>query len=112
MQAGPGPDSPPSWTCRGLSSRRCEAGGGLCGGHPRNRDPEGRATHIVESRGVEELDARRIAAVLPADSQLQFRLCGPTSLNRDLDQFTDARNINRLEGTAHQDPLRQIARQE
>ncbi len=39
----------------------------------RHRHPERRAAHLVQAHLVEEMDGSGIAAVLPADAQLELR---------------------------------------
>src|SRR5918995_660379 len=64
--------------------------------HPRDRDPVRRAAHIVETDGVEELDARGVATVLPTNPKLELGLGRTTALYRNLDQLTDAVGVDRL----------------
>ncbi len=54
---------------------------GLGGGQAGHRDPEGRAAHVVEPGLVEEVDGRRVAAVLAADADLEAgRVARPRSV--------------------------------
>ena len=46
---------------------------GLSGSQAGDRHAEGRAGHVVQADVVAELDARRIAAVLAADAEVQVR---------------------------------------
>src|SRR5215210_6823921 len=78
--------SPSSRLKRKLRSYRL-AHSGLCGGEARAGHPEGRAGDVVETRFVEEGDALRVAAVLPADPKLQMRVRPPPALDGHLDQL-------------------------
>ena len=64
---------------------------------PRHRHAEGRAAHVVEPDLVEELDRRRVAAVLAADAELEVRLRRAALRHRDLHQLADAGLVDRRE---------------
>ena len=55
-----------------VAAARLPAQRGLRRGQTRDRDPERRARHVIESGAMAELDARGIAAVLSADADLEL----------------------------------------
>jgi len=67
------------------------------GGPPRlepgDGDPERRAGHVVQADAVEEVDRRRVAAVLTADPEVQVRVGGAPGFCRGAHQRTDALGI-------------------
>src|SRR6266699_2934543 len=95
--------SPSSTTC--LSSHRrsgavnhpllleCGLGRGQTG----DRQAERRAGHVVHAHAVTELHRRRLAAVLPADADLELGPRSPAELDRQLDELADAFLIEHLE---------------
>src|SRR5687767_7323749 len=60
---------------------------------PRHGHAEGRAGHVVQPHLVEEVDRVRVAAVLAADAELQVGPGGPAPFDGDLDQPSDARDV-------------------
>src|SRR5690242_7438697 len=76
--------------------RRCEAGDG---------DAIRRHADVVQADLLEEVDRRRIAAVLAADAELQVRARAAALLDRDVDQLADADRVERLERVLVEDLL-------
>jgi hypothetical protein len=64
--------------------------GSLSGSQARYRHAEGRAAHVVQANLVAELDGRRIAAVLTADTALQIGAGLAALLNSYLNQLAYA----------------------
>src|SRR4029077_8948062 len=58
---------------------------------------ERRAGHVVHAHAVAELHRGRLAAVLPADADLQLGPRSPAELDRQLDELADAFLIEHLE---------------
>src|SRR5205085_9545675 len=56
----------------------------------RERNPERRARHVVKADVVAEVHRRRVAAVLPADPELEGLPDAPAPLARPPDQPADA----------------------
>src|SRR5215217_1968832 len=85
---------------------------GLCSGEARAGHPEGRAGDVVEARFVEEGNALRVAAVLPANPELQVwvRLLPP--LAGHLDQLAHTVLIESLEGVVLQQAALQVLGEE
>src|SRR5262245_41878047 len=70
---------------------------GLRRGEARDGDAEGRARDVIEADLAEEVDARRIAAVLAADAELDARPRRAPPLLGHLHQRAHARDVDRLE---------------
>src|SRR5712691_10744219 len=58
---------------------------------------ERRAGHVVHAHAVTELHRRRLAAMLPADADLELGPRSPAELDRQLDELADALLIEHLE---------------
>src|SRR5690349_24106726 len=78
-----------------VSLRRAQLG--LSGGEAGNGDAEGRATDVVKSDFVAELEAVGVAAVLTADADLQLRVGGAAIFNDHTHQLADAFTVERME---------------
>src|SRR5438105_11895357 len=77
--------------CRPLLRRRLRfADGGLTRREARRLHPERRAGHVIEPDLMAELNARRVAAVLAADAEVQSVVGGLALLDRDLHQASHA----------------------
>src|SRR3954467_7727044 len=63
--------------------------GRLCRGQPRDRHPERRAGHVIQSRLVAEANGIRIAAVLTANAEFQVRTNLSAPFHRDPHQFAN-----------------------
>ena len=85
---------------------------GLGGGQPRDRDAERRAGDVVQPDLVAEGDARRVAAVLAADADLQARSRGAARLGGDPHQLSDALAVEDLERVLRQDLAVDVLQQE
>src|SRR5215217_1731239 len=72
---------------RGMSG---PADGGLRRGDACNLDPERRAAHVVEPGRVAEADRVRVAAMLPADTNLEPGVGGAAAFHGHPDQLADA----------------------
>src|SRR5439155_7932886 len=59
-----------------------------------------------------ELDRRRLAAMLPADADLELGPRSPAELDRQLDELADALLIEDLERVVPQDAVLHVERQE
>src|SRR3954454_18395427 len=114
-RAGRRRGAPGTWTCRRRtwSTRPGESlEGGARSFQSGNGDPERRAGKVVEAGGLEEVDRLRVAAVLPADAQVQVRLGGAALRNGTGHQRADADGIQGFEGGDRQDPEIQVRREE
>ena len=67
--------------------------GAPAGLEPGDRHPERRAGDVVEPDVVEEVDGRRVAAVLAADAEVQVGVGGPAVLGRGPHQRADALGV-------------------
>ena len=67
-------------------ARSVAAHGGAAGLEARDRHPERRAGDVVEPHLVEEVDRRRVAAVLAADAEVQVGACLAADPDRRTDQ--------------------------
>src|SRR5262245_52221862 len=81
-------------------------------GEPCNRHAERRARHIFEAEQMAERDRRRIAAVLAADSDLEFGARLAPTLDADTHQFADALAVDRHERIGLQDAARGVGTKE
>src|SRR6188472_3225303 len=72
--------------------------GRAAGFKPGDGDPERRAGHVVQADLVEEMDGFGVAAVFPADAELEVRSAAPTLGCPDLHQSTDAVGVDGLKG--------------
>ena len=84
----------------------------LCRGKSRDRDAERRAGDVVQADVVAELDGRRIAAVLTADTAVKFGTGLTSKLDRHLHQLADADGIQTREGIGFVDLVRIVRGQE
>src|SRR5262245_61899795 len=83
---------------RGSGGRRCEgADHRLARGQPRRLDPEGRTADVVQPDLVTEPDARRVAAVLAADPDVERGVRLAPLVRCDPHQPADAGNVDRDE---------------
>src|SRR3954471_13677580 len=73
------------------------------GGHPGDRDPVGRAAHVVEARELEEGDRVGVASMLAADPQLQVRLGLPPRPRGQPYEPAHSRPVDGLERAAVED---------
>src|ERR1041384_1394284 len=62
----------------------------LCRGQSRHRHAERRTTHVAQPNTMAELDARRFAAVLAADAELDVRARLAALIPRDFHELADA----------------------
>src|SRR5262249_54583484 len=69
---------------------------------PGDRNTEWRAAHVVEADLVEEMNRRRIAAVLAAHADLEIGLGRASFFRPDLDQLPDAFGVERRERVARE----------
>jgi O-acetylserine/cysteine efflux transporter len=67
-------------------ARSAAAQGGAAGLEAGDRDPERRAGDVVQPHLVEEVDRRRVAPVLAADTEVQVGACFATEADRRPDQ--------------------------
>src|SRR5262249_35492419 len=95
-----------------LLFRFCRREARLRRGEARDRDAERRAADVVEAHGLEEADARGIAAVLAADADLELRFGRPSALDRRLDQLTPALLVEGDEGVAPEDAALDVGGEE
>src|SRR6266513_5576041 len=73
---------------------------------------ERRAGHVVHAHTVTELYRRRLAAMLPADADLELGPRAPAQLDGQLDELADALLIEHLERVVPQDAVLHVERQE
>src|SRR5919106_1527944 len=85
---------------------------GVGRGEPSDRDPVRRARYVVEPDPVEEAHRGGIAAVLPADPQLDVLAALPASLAGELDQLTHPSLVEGLERVRREDLVLEVAGQE
>src|SRR5690606_29440373 len=71
-----------------------------------------RAAHVVQASAVAELDARRLAAVLTTDTNLEVGASAAATLGTELDQLANTVLIQHLEGVVLQQLALDVARQE
>ncbi len=64
---------------------------------PRDRHPVRRAAHVVEPHLLEEVNRRRVSAVLTADAQLDVGPCRASFRHGDVHELTDTGLIDRGE---------------
>ena len=76
---------------------------GLGSSQTGDRHAEGRAGHVVQADVVAELDARRIAAVLPADADVQLAVVGAAIVDSHAHQLAHAGLIQLGEGIVLED---------
>src|SRR5881396_2545612 len=81
-------------------------------GETGDRHTERRAGHIVHAHVVTELHRRRLAAVLPADADLELGPRSPAEPDRQLDELADALLVEHLEWVVLQDPVLHVKREE
>src|SRR5262249_29962386 len=62
-----------------------------------DRHPEGAATHVIQADLVAELDRVGVAAVLPADANLQLLARRPAPFHAQFHQAAHTVHVNRLE---------------
>src|SRR3712207_4052278 len=98
----------PSHPCRLGLPLQSSLGGGEAGA----RHPEGRARDVVEAYLVEEGDALRVAAVLPADAELEVRVLPAASLYRHPHELPDAVAVYGLERVEAEDAPVEVVGQE
>src|ERR1019366_659115 len=84
----------------------------LGGGETGDRDAEGAAAHVIEPDLLEEGDARRVAAVLAADAELQAVAHLAPAPRGHLDERADAFHVERDEGVSRQDAALDVCREE
>ena len=77
-----------------------------------DRHAEGRAGDVVEADLVAELDGGRIAAVLTADTAVEFGTGRTAELDRHLHQLADAHRVETGEGIGFVDLVRIVCGQE
>src|SRR3989442_12002302 len=75
----------------------------LCCSKASNRHAEGRATDVVESNLVTELDVVRVATMLAADADFQVRIGSTTLLYCHLHELAYTLTVQGLEGVDRQD---------
>src|SRR5688500_14631849 len=80
-------------------------------GEPRDGHAIGRAADVVEAYLFEEVDRRRVSAVLTADAQLDPRPTGASFGRRDLDELADPRLVDRGERVLLHDLELRVLRQ-
>src|SRR5262245_17448459 len=103
---GPQPDSGAApLALPSIALRRRAAHRRLRGRELRDRHAERRAGHVVQPDPVAELHARRVAAVLAADAQLELGPGLPALLRGDLHQRAHALLVQRHERVLRQDLL-------
>src|SRR6202795_1129235 len=73
-------------------------------GQPGDGHAERGCAHIVHLDLMAELDAFRVAAVLAADADLQFRPSAPAPRNAHTHQFPDSLDVQSLEGVGGKYP--------
>ena len=81
------------------------ANGSLRGRKPGDRHTVRRAANVVEPGLVEELDTRRVSAVLAAYADLEVGPDAPAQLAAPGDQPSDALSVELLEGIKGQDAI-------
>src|SRR3984893_1256719 len=81
---------------------------GLCRSEPRGQHAEWRAGNIIHSHRVAELNGRRVAAVLGANSHLKMGASLASAFGSDANQFAHPVAINHREGSLFDDALREI----
>src|SRR3974390_1791244 len=82
------------------------------GSEPRDRYPVRRTADVVEPDLLEELDRRRIAAVLAADPEFEVLTGTAPPLHRDGDELSDTGRVDRREGVLLDDLQLLVVRQE
>src|SRR5690606_17885386 len=79
---------------------------------PRDWHPEGAAAHVVEADLVAEVDARRVAAVLAADAELELAVHRAALLDRHGYELADTGGVERLERVLFENLAREIVGEE
>src|SRR5580704_1222132 len=77
---------------------------GLRGGEAGDRHAVRRARDVIEARLAAEADRGRVAAMLAANSELQFGPGLPAALDGDLDQLADTFRVDRHERVLLENP--------
>src|SRR5436190_13549568 len=67
---------------------------GLCRGQPRDRNPVGAGADVIEPDLVEEMDRRRVAAVLAADAELEIGPRRAAAFDADAHEIADALDVD------------------
>src|SRR3989475_9545967 len=80
-------------------------------GETGDRHAERRAGHVVHAHTVTELHRRRLAAMLPADADLELGPRSPAELDRQLAELANALLIEHLERVSPQDAVLHVERQ-
>ncbi len=75
----------------------------LCSSQSSDRNTEGRAGNVCQTKLVAELNRGRIAAVLAADTYVELRTCSLTKLDSCLHQLTNADLVELSEGIVLED---------
>src|SRR5262245_7537596 len=75
---------------------------GLRRGQPRHRDTVGAGADVIESDLVEEMNRRRVAAVLAADAELEIGPHRAAAFDADAHEIADALDVDRRERVALQ----------
>src|SRR5208283_4944766 len=78
----------------------------------RHRQAEGRARYVVESQAMTELDARRVAAMLAADPNLDALFGLAAAFDPDPHQIADTLGVEFLKGILQVDAAREIVVEE
>src|ERR1700738_1565066 len=81
---------------------------GLRGGEPCDGHAEWRARHIVEPYLMAESDRRRIAAMFPANADLEFGAPRATAFHPDAHELANALTVDRDEWVRRKNPVRHI----